>query len=194
MQEGSSRGRMTFRDSHRRHGGGLGPLYRDAMKAMGYDCVAGVNIQPNEAKLIEKEGVRVAVVAADEGVDTGAAVARLRALGRADLTIVLCDGDLSFATATARRIGAAVAVASRGACFGGPLWQEGVLILGPGRGGRYVGFARIDVDRGGTVHALDVRLRAMDGSVPTDPAWRTRVEKAVLDIESRLPGAFTVGE
>ena len=125
---------------------------------------------------------------------TARVATNLRALGHTDLTVVLCDGDLSFATATARRLGAAVAVASRGACFGGPLWQEGVLILGPGRGGRYVGFARIDVNRGGTVHALDVRLRAMDASVPTDPAWRARVEKAVLDVESRLPGAFTVGE
>lgn len=115
----------------------------------------------------------------------------MHALGPVDLTIALCNGDLSFATAAACRIGAQVAIASRGACLGGPVWQEGILVLGPGTAGRYVGLARIDVGREGTVRPLEVRLRPMDATVPIDPAWRERVEKTVLDIEGRLPGAFT---
>ncbi len=172
----------------------LTPLYRDAMRAMGYDAVVGLDIQPNEVKVIERGGFRVAIAAADEALDTKALAVRLHQAGPVDVAVALCNGDLSFAAATACRIGAKVAIASRGACFGGPVWQEGILVLGPGSAGRYVGLARIDVAREGTVRPLDIRLRPMDATVPADPAWRERVEKTVLDIEGRLPGAFTAVE
>jgi len=172
----------------------LTPLIHDAVAEMGYDAIAGVDLEPNQARVLVREGVRVTVVAMDERLDTSAAAANARAAGRADLVVALCAGDMSFATAAARRVGAQVAVASRGACLGGPVWQEGVLILGAGTEGRYVGLARLDLDGRRPIRATDVRLRPMDASAPVAPAWRARVEKTVLAVEAVNPGAFSHGE
>lgn len=170
------------------------PLYQEAAKRIGYDAISGIDLETNQAKILVRNGIHIAVVALAEGIDPETAAPALRSLGRVDLTIALCSGDLNFAASAARRIGAKVAVASRGACLGGPFWRDGVLILGPGRAGRYVGLAQVDIRPDGAVHALDVRLRAMDGSVSADPVWRDRVERTVLDIERVLPGAFVAGE
>jgi 2',3'-cyclic-nucleotide 2'-phosphodiesterase (5'-nucleotidase family) len=170
----------------------LSPLYRDAAFAIAYDAIAGVDLKANASRLVERGRIRVRLVSADENTDP--ANIDSRAKDGTDITVLLCSGDLHFAASAARRIGAQVAIASRGACYGGPIWQDGVLVLGPGSEGRYVGLARIEIDRAGRITSADVRLRPMDASVNASPVWRNRVESAVLAVERVHPGAFSRGE
>ena len=176
---------------------GLRSLLHDGDRAIAYDARVGGaavpgGLRPNEARRILRDGVAVAFVAIDERIDPAPAAAALRRLEKADVVVLLCSGDLSFATAAAVTVGADVAVVSRGATFFEPLWRDGILYLGPGLDGKYVGLARLAV--GPPVHALEVRLRAMDASVPDSPAWKARIEDVLLGVERSQPNALSRGE
>jgi len=182
-------------------------LHTEAAVAAGYDAIAlgpppssppdGARwLGANEARLVTKEGLRLAIAVIDEHSDPAPAAAAVRSLGRTDLVIVLCSGDLSFGSSAAATVGAQVVVVSRGACLKEPLWIGDVLFLGPGQAGKYVGVAELSLPSAGAgpVRALSVRLRSMDGSAPTDTAWQERVEETTLSIERAHPQSLSQGE
>lgn len=164
---------------------------------MAYDARVGAggdaaSLQANEALRVVRDGVAVGFVAVDERTDPAPAAKAVRSVGKVDLVVLLCSGDFSFATSAARIVRADIAVVARGAKYTAPIWQNGVLFLGPGVDGKYVGLAR--VTDGKPVRALDVRLRSMDATVPSSPAWEERVETALVGLEARHPGALSRGE
>jgi hypothetical protein len=180
-------------------------LHADAAVAAGYDAIAlpeerGSTLEgapwlrSNEARLLTKGGLRLALVAVDERGDASGAAGAVRSLGTVDLVILLCSGDLNFAFAAAKSVGAQVAVVSRGACLRGPLRQDGVLFLGPGQAGKFVGFAELEVGARKQVRPIRLLLRPMDASVPADSLWRERVEQTTLAIERAHPLALSQGE
>jgi hypothetical protein len=176
---------------------GLQTLLEAADREMAYDASVGASrdaasLQANEARRVVRDGVAVGFVAVDERTDPTPAGKAVRALGRVDLVVLLCSGDFSFATTAAGIVRADIAVVARGAKYTAPIWQDGVLFLGPGVDGKYVGLAR--VTDGKPVRALDVRLRSMDATVPSSPAWEERVETALVGLEARHPGALSRGE
>ncbi len=138
----------------------------------GYDAVAGVAtriesrdipwLAPGESRRIAVADLRVQVTAvSDQSAPESTPATADRPA--ADLHILLCDGDIHFATAAARQLHAGVAVVSRGAKFDEPLWRDGVLYLAAGSDGRYVGECLLGLGE----RAIEVkahRLRAMDAS------------------------------
>jgi hypothetical protein len=183
----------------------LRDLQAAAAKEAGYDAVlldmgisapaeTGPWLPSGAARAVTKAGVRVLFLALDERSDLETARGSLDAAGPADLTVLLCSGDLNFAQAAAQMTGAQVAIVSRGACFSEPLVRDEVLYLGPGRAGKYVGVADCSTSGGGKVKAAQVRLRPMDGGAPSSAVWQERVERTVLAIERTSPSTFTQGE
>jgi hypothetical protein len=173
----------------------------DGVRAMGYDAVAGIRdgemecdagvpwLAPNNARLIERGGARIVVASVNESLDPESARMAIRGAGRSDLLILLVDGDLHFASRAAQALGARVAIVSRGACFPQPVRQDGVVYLGPGRDGKYVGLVTLDL-AGGEPRILSADLRRMDGSAPRAAAWTERVDALVLEIDRTNPGAL----
>lgn len=180
-------------------------FHLEAMRDIEYDALAGgaesllpyVGIPwlgPNEAQCVEKGSLRIALVAVDEGIVCQPAADAVKALGPVDLVILLCAGDIHYAKRAARVTGAEIAIASRGACFHQPVWDGDLLLLGPGRNGKYVGHVRVDIGSAERVEVLDFNLRRMDATVQAADDWRVRVEELVLDLERRQPGALAYGE
>jgi hypothetical protein len=172
-------------------------LLGEGERAIGYDARVGgpegaPRLRPNEALRVERGGAVVAFAAVDERLDPGPAGPALRALGTVDLVVLLCSGDFSFATTAARLLRPDVVVVARGATYPAPIRQDGVLFLGPGVDGKYVGLVR--VASGHPARALEARLRPMDAAVPSSPAWEERVETALVGVEARHPGALARGE
>ena len=151
-------------------------------------------LRPNEARVVERDGLWIVLAAVHQRVDPTPAAAAIATLAPAELIVLLCAGDLQYARAAARITGAAVVVVSRGACFPDPVWDNGVLFLGSGRDGKYTGLAHLDVLPHGTVRLIGMSLRRMDATVPPAPDWREEVEELVLTIERKEPGALTLGE
>jgi hypothetical protein len=172
-------------------------LLDEGDRALGYDARAGgadgpPRLPPNQARRIVHGGAAVVFVAVDERVDAAPALPALRQAGKADLVVLLCSGDTNFALSAAKLLQPDVAVVARGATFPEPLRRDGVLFLGPGVDGKYVGYARITL--GKPARAVEARLRAMDASVGSSGEWEARVETEVLAVESRHPGALVRGE
>jgi hypothetical protein len=174
---------------------------------MGYDAIAldphttreaaGPDLPwlaPNAARTLSRGGLRIAIVAVDERIDATPAGRAVAAEGPVDLVVLLCNGDLHFATGIARSLRAGVCVVARGATLREPYTREGTLFLGPGRDGKYIGLAEVEIPAPRQTRAVTVTLRPMDGRVPTPTTWRERVEEVVLSIEKAIPGAFSTGE
>jgi 2',3'-cyclic-nucleotide 2'-phosphodiesterase (5'-nucleotidase family) len=185
----------------------LHELHVEACRAMGYDALAldpheteaeaGAGlpwISANQVRTILRGGLRIAVAAVDERVDAAPARRALAAGGSVDLVVLLCNGDLHYATGVARELRADVCIVARGATLKEPVSREGTLFLGPGRDGRYVGIVEIEVPAPRQVRVRNALLRPMDAGVPSPAPWRERVEGLVLAIERAVPGAFSVGE
>jgi hypothetical protein len=185
----------------------LQELHVEAAHRIGYDLVLSDPhsdpegphgdlpwIQPGEARLVRRGGLRIAIAAVDERSDPAPARRALTLLGPVDFVVLLCSGDLHFARRASRDLGASVCVVARGAAFREPVVEEGTLYLGPGRDGKYVGLAEVEVAAPHQVIPRALRLRRMDATAPAPAPWRERVEETVLAIERTSPGAFAAGE
>jgi hypothetical protein len=184
---------------------GLLALHEAAAEEAGYDAIvlegnqrsapSGPRwLKPNEARLVDRQGLRIGLVAVDEWTDSSPARRALRSLGDVDLVVLLCSGDLSLAANAAPALGAQIAVVSRGAHLREPLVRDGVLYLGPGHAGKHVGLADCGISPRGGVRALSVKLRPMDGGTPPQSVWAERVEQTVLRVERSHPSALSQGE
>lgn len=176
---------------------GIARLIKAGDQAIAYDARAGgvddeARLGPNGARKVLRDGIRLGVVAVDETVDPRPAAAAVRDLGRVDLVVVLCSGDFNFATTAASLIHPDIVIVARGATYPEPIIQGGIIYLGPGVDGKYVGFARVRL--GKPARTIEARLRAMDASVVSSPVWDARVETALVGVEARHPGALARGE
>jgi hypothetical protein len=175
----------------------LRALIEDGDRAIAYDARVGggdgvPRLRANEARRVARGGVAVGFVAVDERTDPAPAGPAARGLGAVDLVVLLCSGDFHFATTAARFVHPDVVIVARGANYPAPIRQDGILFLGPGLDGKYVGYARITPGR--PARALEAHLRPMDASVPSAPLWEERVETALVGVEARHPGALSRGE
>lgn len=175
----------------------------EGLRRSRYDALAGDPLAftgaPNlpwlragNSRLVERDGIRVEVISASEhqplpppreGLPVNGAIPRL----------LLCDGDLSFARAAAASFGADIAIVSRGARFDPPRWFDGVLFLGPGVDGKYIGDVVLEVGEG-EPRIRSHRLRSMDGTVVADPAMQARLAETVAVAASSRPDLLGVGE
>lgn len=181
-------------------------LVSDGASSTGYDAIAGSAAPPHPrcgaplpwlppatARAIVRAGSRVVLASVAESLDPREARRAIKDAGRRDLLVLLVDGDLSFATYSARLLGADVAIVARGAWFPEPIHKDGVLFLGPGRDGKYVGLLTLELGSGAP-RVVRARLRPMDGLVAAPDPWTERVAAFVMAVDRENPGALYPSE
>ncbi|MBD3161967.1 MAG: hypothetical protein GF346_06730 [Candidatus Eisenbacteria bacterium] len=183
---------------------GLRALHVEAAERIGYAAIVGEPagpeegslpwLPPNRSRTVEVAGRSIRFVAVGEDVPFVAEEGLPASVGSADLTVLLCDGDLHLALRSAPLVKADVAVVSRGALYRSPLERGGTLFLGPGAEGKQVGAITVQFAGTGEFRLSQATLRPMDRAVPVPREWQRRVEETVLWLERRSPSGLAPAE
>lgn len=181
--------RSTFSEGLRR--GGYDAINAEAPPWS--DAAALQWLRPGETRRILREGIPIEIQAVSERGFVPGQAGRAATRPEGGLRILLCDGDINLARAAAGRGGADLAIVARGARYDPPAQLDGVVFVGPGTDGKYVGEILLDVTRE-RVAVVTHRLRPMDGTIGFDRAMQSRLEEALSAAAATRPDLLGVGE